>query len=98
MCVCMGRPSGKRVSFLWIQGMAALCGTVAEVFCPERRAEMAGEKSAPKIVGLTPDRRQSFYGRDIVSVKQFSRDDLTYIFGVADEMRSTSNEWAPRIF
>jgi len=49
---------------------------------------MAGEKSAPKIVGLTPDRRQSFYGRDIVSVKQFSRDDLTYIFGVADEMRS----------
>jgi len=41
----------------------------------------------PKIVGLTPDRQHSFYGRDIVSVKQFSRDDLGYIFGLADEMR-----------
>jgi len=28
-----------------------------------------------------------FYGRHIVSVKQFSRDDLTYIFEVAHEMR-----------
>ena len=28
-----------------------------------------------------------FYGKDIVSVKQFSRDDLEYIFGVAHEMR-----------
>ncbi|NLT73677.1 MAG: aspartate carbamoyltransferase [Chloroflexi bacterium] len=41
-----------------------------------------------KKVGLAPDRLASFYGRDIVSVMQFSRDDLTYIFGVADEMRS----------
>ncbi len=41
-----------------------------------------------KIVGLAPDRRASFYGRDIVSVKQFSRDDLAFIFDVADEMRS----------
>jgi aspartate carbamoyltransferase catalytic subunit len=41
-----------------------------------------------KKVGLAPDRLDSFYGRDIVSVMQFSRDDLTYIFGVADEMRS----------
>ncbi len=40
-----------------------------------------------KIVGLAPDRRRSFYGRDIVSVKQFSREDLSYIFDVADEMR-----------
>lgn len=40
-----------------------------------------------KIVGLAPDRREDFYGRDIVSVEQFSRDDLSYIFGVADEMR-----------
>ena len=40
-----------------------------------------------KIVGLAPNRQSSFYGRDIVSVKQFSRDDLAYIFGVADEMR-----------
>jgi aspartate carbamoyltransferase len=28
-----------------------------------------------------------FYGKDILSVKQFSRDDLDYIFGVAEEMR-----------
>ena len=40
-----------------------------------------------KIVGLAPDRRSSFYGRDIVSVSQFTRDDLSYIVEVADEMR-----------
>lgn len=28
-----------------------------------------------------------FYGKDILSVKQFSRQDLEYIFGVAHEMR-----------
>ncbi|MBU2591338.1 MAG: hypothetical protein KKC21_04875, partial [Nitrospinae bacterium] len=28
-----------------------------------------------------------FYGKDILSVKQFSRDDIEYIFGVAHEMR-----------
>lgn len=28
-----------------------------------------------------------FYGKDILSVKQFSREDLEYIFGVAHEMR-----------
>lgn len=45
------------------------------------------ENNGPKIVGLAPDLRSSFYGRDIVSVRQFSREDLQYIFGVADEMR-----------
>jgi aspartate carbamoyltransferase catalytic subunit len=49
---------------------------------------MAGDASSQKIVGLAPDRRSSFYARDIVSVKQFSAEDLAYIFGVADEMRS----------
>lgn len=49
---------------------------------------MASKPDGQKIVGLAPDRRSSFYGRDIVSVKQFSREDLSYIFGVADEMRS----------
>ena len=48
---------------------------------------MVSKANEPKIVGLTPDRQHSFYGRDIVSVKQFSRDDLGYIFGLADEMR-----------
>lgn len=28
-----------------------------------------------------------YYGKDILSVKQFTRDDLEYIFGVAHEMR-----------
>ncbi|MGI6367562.1 MAG: aspartate carbamoyltransferase [Anaerolineae bacterium] len=44
--------------------------------------------SSPKKVGLAADRLASFYGRDIVSVDQFSRQDLGYIYGVADEMRS----------
>ena len=48
---------------------------------------MESTPNAQKIVGLAPDRRSSFYGRDIVSVRQFSQDDLSYIFGVADEMR-----------
>jgi aspartate carbamoyltransferase len=35
------------------------------------------------------DRREApFYGRDILSVLQFKRPDLEYIFGVAKEMRS----------
>ncbi|MDD5467364.1 MAG: aspartate carbamoyltransferase [Anaerolineales bacterium] len=32
-------------------------------------------------------RNAPFYGRDILSVKQFKRSDLEYIFGVAHEMR-----------
>jgi len=40
-----------------------------------------------KIVGLAPDMHSSFYGRDIISVRQFSREDLSYIFDVAGEMR-----------
>ncbi len=32
-------------------------------------------------------RSAPFYGRDILSVNQFSREDLDYIFGVAHEMR-----------
>jgi len=35
------------------------------------------------------DRREApFYGKDILSVAQFTRQDLTYIFEVADEMRA----------
>ena len=35
------------------------------------------------------DRREApFYGKDILSVSQFSRGDLEYIFGVAKEMRA----------
>ncbi|MBI3160815.1 MAG: aspartate carbamoyltransferase [Chloroflexi bacterium] len=32
-------------------------------------------------------RSAPFYGKDILSVRQFSREDLAYIFGVAHEMR-----------
>lgn len=32
-------------------------------------------------------RNAPFYGRDVLSVKQFKRSDLEYIFGVAHEMR-----------
>ena len=49
---------------------------------------MANQDRGKKIDGLQADRHTSFFGRDIVSVKQFSRDDLTYLFAVADEMRS----------
>lgn len=49
---------------------------------------MDDRSSEHKIVGLAPERHRGFYGRDIVSVKQFSADDLGYIFGVADEMES----------
>lgn len=35
------------------------------------------------------DRREApFYGKDILSVSQFTREDLDYIFGVAKEMRA----------
>jgi len=48
---------------------------------------MASTPNGTKIVGLAPELNRSFYGRDIISVRQFSRDDLTYIMGVANEMR-----------
>jgi aspartate carbamoyltransferase len=32
-------------------------------------------------------RNAPWYGQDIISVKQFTRDDLEYVFGVAHEMR-----------
>ena len=33
------------------------------------------------------DKAAAWYGKDILSIKQFSRSDLEYIFGVAHEMR-----------
>lgn len=33
------------------------------------------------------NKNAAWYGKDIVSVKQFSREDLEYVFGVAHEMR-----------
>ena len=33
------------------------------------------------------NKNANWYGKDIISVKQFGRDDLEYVFGVAHEMR-----------
>ncbi len=33
------------------------------------------------------NKQAEWYGKDILSVKQFSREDLEYVFGVAHEMR-----------
>jgi aspartate carbamoyltransferase catalytic subunit len=33
------------------------------------------------------NKQADWYGKDIISVKQFNRDDLEYVFGVAHEMR-----------
>ncbi len=41
-----------------------------------------------KTVGLAPNLASGFYGQDIISVRQFSRENLNYIFGVSDEMRA----------
>jgi aspartate carbamoyltransferase len=47
-----------------------------------------GSNSGVKTVGLAPNLDSGFYGQDVISVRQFSRENLEYIFGVADEMRA----------
>jgi aspartate carbamoyltransferase len=47
-----------------------------------------GTSNGIKKVGLAPKLQSGFYGKDIISVRQFTRDDLIYIFGVADEMQA----------
>jgi len=47
-----------------------------------------GTENSVKKVGLAPNLSSGFYGQDIISVRQFSRENLAYIFGVADEMRA----------
>jgi len=42
----------------------------------------------PKKVGLAPNLNSGFYGQDIISVSQFTRESLDYIFSVAEEMRA----------
>lgn len=52
----------------------------------------AEERTSPnnnrKKVGLAPNLENGFYGKDIISVSQFTRDNLEHIFGVAEEMRA----------
>ena len=45
-------------------------------------------RNGTKTVGLAPNLDSGFYGQDIVSVRQFSRENLAYILSVADEMRA----------
>ncbi len=47
-----------------------------------------GASNGIKTVGLAPNLDSGFYGKDVISVRQFSRENLAYIFGVADEMRA----------
>jgi aspartate carbamoyltransferase len=41
-----------------------------------------------KTVGLAPNLTSGFYGQDVISVRQFTRENLSYIFSVADEMKA----------
>jgi aspartate carbamoyltransferase catalytic subunit len=47
-----------------------------------------GPSNGIKTVGLAPNLNSGFYGQDIISVRQFTREDLTHIFDVSDEMRA----------
>ena len=48
----------------------------------------ANNSPTPKKVGLAPNLNSGFYGQDIISVSQFTREGLDYIFSVAEEMRA----------
>src|SRR5512136_1316850 len=47
---------------------------------------MPTQSSSPHLP-FGENKNAEWYGKDIISVKQFTRDDLEYIFGVAHEMR-----------
>ena len=49
-----------------------------------------GASNGIKQVSLAPNLESGFYGQDIISVRQFNREDLSHIFGVADEMRAVT--------
>src|SRR5512136_3085588 len=48
---------------------------------------MPTQSSSPHLP-FGENKNAEWYGKDIISVKQFTRDDLEYIFGVAVEMRT----------
>ncbi len=48
----------------------------------------ASTNNGRKKVGLAPRLDNGFYGQDIISVSQFTRENLEYIFGIAEEMRA----------
>jgi aspartate carbamoyltransferase catalytic subunit len=47
-----------------------------------------GSSNSIKTVSLAPNLESGFYGQDIISVRQFSRENLAHIFGISDEMRA----------
>ena len=47
---------------------------------------MPTQSSSPHLP-FGENKQADWYGKDIISVKQFGRDDLEYVFGVAHEMR-----------
>ena len=47
---------------------------------------MPTESSSPYLP-FGENKNAPWFGKDILSVKQFSREDLEYVFGVAHEMR-----------
>jgi aspartate carbamoyltransferase len=49
---------------------------------------IGANNGAVKTVGLAPRLDSGFYGQDVISVRQFTREGLAYIFDVADEMRA----------
>ncbi len=56
------------------------------------------KKTTPPLFNLDERRREpkfanGFYQKDIISVTQFSKDDLDYIFSRADEMAEMSRRW-----
>ena len=48
---------------------------------------MPTQLSNNRFLPFGDQRTAPWYGKDILSVKQFSREDLGYVFGVAHEMR-----------
>src|SRR5512135_173639 len=58
----------------------------------DEQTQRRGDRSMPNHIPsphlpFGEDKTAEWYGKDIISVRQFARKDLEYIFGVAHEMR-----------
>src|SRR5690348_16763336 len=56
---------------------------ISEVLHPKEKGVNMPSRSASPHLPFGDDKNAPWYGKDILSVKQFSRDDLEYVFGVA---------------
>ncbi len=63
-----------------------LCTTTNYKLPITKRSPMPTNSSSPHLP-FGENKTAEWYGKDIVSVKQFKREDLEYVFGVAHEMR-----------